>query len=102
MVRALETAECGLRGEVLTPERIRTTQQVLDRVGTQSSGIVAIRIAASVGVPPLAQQIPDGMTDLALVTGVIDAADQCLGQNQPPMAARQHRRNWHASSQIWR
>ena len=88
----LEARERRLRSQILTLDRIATTQQLLDRVGAQSPGIIAIRITAGDGIQPLAHQIPDRMTDLARLASVIDAADQCLGQPEPPIAGLQQDR----------
>jgi hypothetical protein len=88
----LEPRERGLRGQVLTLERIATTQQLLDGVGAQSAGIVAIRITAGDGIQALAHQIPDRMTDLARLASVIDPTDQCLGQSETPIAGLQQHR----------
>jgi hypothetical protein len=84
--RVLEARERGLRGQVFTPDGIATTQQLLNGIGTQSAGIVTIRITAGDGIQPLAQQIPDRVLDLARLASVIDAADQRLGQPEPSVA----------------
>jgi hypothetical protein len=87
--RILEARERRLRSKILTPDGIATTQKLLDRVGAQTAGIVAIRIAASDGIQPLAHQITDRVPDLARLASVIDAADQRLGQPEPPIARLQ-------------
>ena len=88
----LEARERRLRSQILTLDRIATTQQLLDGVGAQSPGIIAIRITAGDGVQPLAHQIPDRVPDLARLASVIDAADQSIGQSEPPIAGLQQDR----------
>jgi hypothetical protein len=90
--RVLEARERGLRGQVFTPDRIATTQQLLNGVGAQSPGIVTIRITAGDGIQPLAHQVPDRVLDLARLASIIDAADQCLGQPEPSIAGLQQER----------
>jgi hypothetical protein len=84
--RVLKTREGELRGQVLTLDRITTTEQLLDRIASQSAGIVAVQITAYDRIQPLAHQITDRVPDLARLASVIDAVDQCIGQTQPPIA----------------
>ena len=91
--RVLKARERRLRGQLLTLDRIATTEQLADRIGSQSARIVAIRITAGDGIQPLAHQIPDRVADLARLASVIDAADQRLGQPEPPIAGLQQDRS---------
>jgi hypothetical protein len=90
--RVLKARERRLRGQVLALDRIATTEQLLNGVRPQSPGIVAIRITAGDGIEPLAHQVPDGVPDLARLARVSDAADQCLGQSESPIARLQQDR----------
>jgi len=103
--RVLEERERGLRGQIPTLDRISATEQLLDRVGSQSARIVATWIAACDGIEPLAHQIPDGVTDLAALTQIPDATDQRIGRlSRRSTACRrtEQRRNWHDPDQTWR
>ena len=59
---------------------------LLDRVGSESARIVAVRVTAGTGVHTLAHQITNRVSDLDRLPSVIDAADQRLGQPQPLVA----------------
>src|ERR1039457_1847754 len=89
----LEARQGRLRGQVLAIDRVAITEQLLDRIRSQSARIIGIRVAARNRIQTLAHQIPDRMADLARLASVIDAADQRLGQTEATVARLQQDRS---------
>ena len=91
--RVLKAQEGRLRGKIFAPDRVATTEHLMDRIASQSTGVVAIRIATGNGVQALAQQIPNRMADLARLAPVIGAVDQRFGHPGPSIAGLQQDRS---------
>ncbi len=84
--RVLEARERRLRSQVLATDWVAATEQLLDRISSQSARIIAIRVAAGNRIQALAHQMTDRVADLAGLASVIDAVDQCFGQPQSAVA----------------
>jgi hypothetical protein len=79
----LEPRQRRLRAQGRAVERIAVEQQLLNGVGGQPGGVVAVGVATGQPEDALAQQIPPRVRDLARLTTVADGAGQAPRQAEP-------------------
>jgi hypothetical protein len=87
--RVLESRERRLRGQLLALHRVAITQELLNRVRSQSTRVISVRVAAANRIQLLAHQITDRVADFARLMSLIDPVDQRRGQPEASIARLQ-------------